>query len=118
MRFKEANTQWVPDLWVPDSLGTMDLWVRLLFGYQFWVRYLWVRLLFGYGYSLGTKFGYSFFGYDGSLELPQAELSRIRTALNQNCPDSELFVSELSRIRTVRIRTAPNQNYSIRMLMA
>uniref|UniRef100_A0A8R1E7E0 Uncharacterized protein n=1 Tax=Caenorhabditis japonica TaxID=281687 RepID=A0A8R1E7E0_CAEJA len=21
-----ANTQWVPDLWVPDSLGTMDLW--------------------------------------------------------------------------------------------
>uniref|UniRef100_A0A8R1E955 Uncharacterized protein n=1 Tax=Caenorhabditis japonica TaxID=281687 RepID=A0A8R1E955_CAEJA len=62
-----ANTQWVPDLWVPDSLGTMDLWVRLLFGYQFWVRYLWVRLLFGYGYSLGTKFGYGFFGYDGSL---------------------------------------------------
>uniref|UniRef100_A0A8R1EVG6 Uncharacterized protein n=2 Tax=Caenorhabditis japonica TaxID=281687 RepID=A0A8R1EVG6_CAEJA len=28
---------------------------------------LWVRWIFGYGYSLGTKFGYGFFGYDGSL---------------------------------------------------
>uniref|UniRef100_A0A8R1EJU3 Uncharacterized protein n=1 Tax=Caenorhabditis japonica TaxID=281687 RepID=A0A8R1EJU3_CAEJA len=53
-----------------------------------------------------------------ALNCPKAELSRIRTVLNQNCPEAELFVSELSRIRTVRIRTAPNQNYSISMLTA
>uniref|UniRef100_A0A8R1E5R1 Uncharacterized protein n=1 Tax=Caenorhabditis japonica TaxID=281687 RepID=A0A8R1E5R1_CAEJA len=45
----------------------MDLWVRLLFGYRFWVRYLWVRLLFGYGYFLGSDSGYDIFGYDCSL---------------------------------------------------
>uniref|UniRef100_A0A8R1EUV4 Uncharacterized protein n=1 Tax=Caenorhabditis japonica TaxID=281687 RepID=A0A8R1EUV4_CAEJA len=44
---------------------------------------------------------------------PESELSCIRTVPNQNCPEAELFVSELSRIRTVRIRTAPNQDYPV-----
>uniref|UniRef100_A0A8R1IJ47 Uncharacterized protein n=1 Tax=Caenorhabditis japonica TaxID=281687 RepID=A0A8R1IJ47_CAEJA len=45
--------------------------------------------------------------------VPESELSRIRTVPKQNCPEAKMFVSELSRIRTVRIRTAPNQNCTL-----